>query len=81
MRHRLKLLRLLFFSSLLLCLWLGQGFTTARSLAHSVNDSRSGAIGATEWLQHGLEHYQNGDVQGAIAHWQTALRLTTDRTS
>ena len=81
MRYRLKLLRLLFFSSLLLCLWLGQGFTTVRSLAHSVNDSRSGAIGATEWLQHGLEHYQNGDVQGAIDHWQTALRLTTDRAS
>ena len=81
MRHRLKLLRLLFFSSLLLCLWLGQGLTTARSLAHSVNDSRSGVIGATEWLQHGLEHYQDGDVQGAIDHWQTALRLTTDRAS
>ncbi|MBD2075717.1 CHAT domain-containing protein [Phormidium sp. FACHB-592] len=81
MRHRLKLLRLLFFSSLLLCLWLGRGFTTARSLAHGVNDSRSGATGATEWLQHGLEHYQNGDVQGAIDHWQTALRLTTDRAS
>ncbi|HEY9884417.1 MAG TPA: hypothetical protein V6C98_12485, partial [Thermosynechococcaceae cyanobacterium] len=81
MRYRLKLLRLLFFSSLLLCLWLGQGFTTARSLAHSVNDSTSGASGATEWLQHGLEHYHDGDVQGAIDHWQTALRLTSDRTS
>ena len=81
MRHRLNLLRLLFLSSLLLCLWLGPGLTTARALAHSLNDSRSGAIGATGWLQHGLERYHNGDVQGAIAHWQTVLSLTTDPAS
>ncbi|XHX78619.1 MAG: CHAT domain-containing protein [Stenomitos frigidus ULC029] len=76
MRYRPKLLRLLFFSSLLLCLWLGQGFTTARSLAQSMNDSQSTSSGVTEWLQQGLEHYQSGDVPGAIVHWQGALNLT-----
>lgn len=72
MHHRLKSLRLaLFFGSLVVCLWLSQSFDGKLFIPE-----RSNAADATQLTQQGWEQYQSGDLQGAIAQWETALSLT-----
>ena len=79
MHHRLNCLNLnclnvrrlaLFCVSLLLCLWLGQ----CHSSLLTVGSAK--AVDATQLTQQGLEQYQRGKVQEAIAQWEAALSLT-----
>lgn len=52
---------LLFLGSLLVCLW--------------VNPVQIATAQAPNAVQQGIKRFQSGDVQGAIAAWQTALKL------
>ncbi len=63
---------ILFLTSLTICLWLNHGLFNPLQLrwgevatAQSPNPS--------QLVQQGIERYKTGDVQGAIAFWQTAL--------
>ncbi|MBD2075655.1 CHAT domain-containing protein [Phormidium sp. FACHB-592] len=74
-RHRQfrvrRVLVVLFLSSLTICLWLnhlsftGQVTWGTAATAQSPNPS--------QLVQKGIEHYRTGDMQAAIAVWQTAL--------
>lgn len=55
------LFSLLFIASLLVSLWLGQGPALSQQSS------------ASQLVQQGVDRYQQGDVQGAIALWQSAL--------
>ncbi len=67
-----RFLGVLFLSSLTLCLWLGH-------LPSTIWQASFGSIviaqsaDASQLVQQGVERYQAGDFQGAIALWQTAL--------
>ncbi|XGV98486.1 MAG: CHAT domain-containing protein [Leptolyngbya sp. BL-A-14] len=69
--------RVLFFGSLVVCLCLGQWSFNGKGLVKRT----SIAAGAAQLTQQGWEQYQQGDVQGAIARWQTALTLTSAQPS
>ena len=74
-----RFLRALFLSTLTLCLWLGHASTNWQVIGDVVN-ARS--PDANQLVQQGVIRYQAGDVQGAIAQWQTALvtyRKTNNR--
>jgi CHAT domain-containing protein len=75
-RHRQfrvrRILVVLFLSSLIFCLWLDRvPFTTWQARWGTVATAQS--PNASVLVQQGIERYQTGDVQGAIASWQTAL--------
>jgi CHAT domain-containing protein len=75
-RHRQvrvrRVLVVLFLSSLTFCLWLDRiPFTPLQARWGTVATAQS--TNATQLVQQGIEHYQTGNVQGAIAAWQTAL--------
>lgn len=75
-RHRQvrvrRVLVALFLSSLTFCLWLNHvPFTPLQARWGTVATAQS--ANATQLVQQGIEHYQTGDIQGAIAAWQTAL--------
>jgi len=68
-----RVLVVLFLCSLTICLWLnhisftGTGQTTWGTAATAQSSN------ASQLVQQGIEHYRTGDVQDAIASWQTAL--------
>src|SRR5579883_3125626 len=65
----------LFLTSFVLCLWLGRV-----SLDTGLIRWGEAAIAEpdpTQLTQQGWDHYQRGDVRGAIDRWQTALQLTS----
>jgi tetratricopeptide (TPR) repeat protein len=67
-----RVLVVLFLSSLTFCLWLGHSpFTAWQARWPEVATAQS--PNATQLVQQGIEQYRAGDVQGAIASWQTAL--------
>ncbi len=75
-RHRRfrvrRVLVVLFLSSLTFCLGLNHvPFTPLQARWGTVAIAQSAS--ATQLVQQGIEHYQTGDVQSAIAAWQTAL--------
>jgi tetratricopeptide (TPR) repeat protein len=75
-RHRQfrvrRVLVVLFLSSLTFCLWLNHfPFTTLQATWGEVATAQS--PNASQFVQQGIERYKTGDVQGAIASWQTAL--------
>lgn len=75
-RHRQfrsrRILMVLFLSSLSVCLWLNHvPFTTMQARWEAVATAQS--PNASQLTQQGIQHYQAGDVQGAITTWQTAL--------
>lgn len=75
-----RLLGVLFLSSLTLCLWLGHlPLTIERAGLGEVATAQ--APDAKPLVQQGLERYQNGDFQGAIQSWQTALNTYPDPNS
>lgn len=75
-RHRQfrvrRVLVVLFLSSLTFCLWLNHvPFTALQARWGEVATAQS--PDTTQLVQQGIEQYKTGDVQGAIASWQTAL--------
>lgn len=75
-RHRQfrvrRLLVVLFLSSLTFCLWLDRvPFTAWQATWGTVATAQS--ANTTQLVQQGIQQYKTGDVQGAIASWQTAL--------
>jgi CHAT domain-containing protein len=75
-RHRQfrvrRVLVVLFLSSLTFCLWPNHvPFTTLQARWPEVATAQS--PNASLLVQQGIERYKTGDVQGAIASWQTAL--------
>jgi CHAT domain-containing protein len=70
-------------SSLTICLWLNHvPFTTLQARWGTVATAQS--LNTSKLIQQGIERYKAGDVQGAIASWQTALtayQSTNDRTN
>jgi tetratricopeptide (TPR) repeat protein len=75
-RHRQfrvrRVLVVLFLSSLTFCLWPNHvPFTTLQTRWGEVATAQS--PNTTQLVQQGIERYKTGDVQGAIASWQTAL--------
>lgn len=75
-RHRQlrirRVLVVLFLSSLTFCLWLNHfSFTALQARWGEVATAQS--PNASQLVQQGIEQYRAGDVQGAIASWQTAL--------
>jgi CHAT domain-containing protein len=75
-RHRQfrvrRVLVVLFLSSLTFCLWLDRvPFTAWQASWGTVATAQS--PNASVLVQQGIERYRAGDVQGAIAAWQTAL--------
>jgi CHAT domain-containing protein/tetratricopeptide (TPR) repeat protein len=75
-RHRQfrvrRVLVVLFLSSLTFCLWPNHvPFTTLQTRWGEVATAQS--PNASLLVQQGIERYKTGDVQGAIASWQTAL--------
>ncbi|MBD1933716.1 MULTISPECIES: CHAT domain-containing protein [Cyanophyceae] len=75
-RHRQfrvrRVLVVLFLSSLTFCLWLNHvPFTALQATWGEVATAQSS--NASQLVQQGIEQYKTGDVQGAIASWQTAL--------
>lgn len=75
-RHRQfrvrRVLVVLFLSSLTFCLWLdGVPFTAWQARWGTVATAQS--PNASLLVQQGIERYKTGDVQEAIASWQTAL--------
>ena len=75
-RHRQfrvrRVLVVLFLSSLTFCLWLEHvPFTALQARWGEVATAQS--PNASLLVQQGIERYKTGDVQGAIASWQTAL--------
>jgi CHAT domain-containing protein/tetratricopeptide (TPR) repeat protein len=75
-RHRQfrvrRVLVVLFLSSLTINLWLNHvPFTTLQARWGEVATAQS--PNTTQLVQQGIERYKTGDVQGAIASWQTAL--------
>jgi CHAT domain-containing protein len=76
--HRLWVV--LFLTTLILCLGLGHSpFSMAQVRQVEMATDRTSA--PTQLVQQGLEHYQIGDVQGAIQLWQTALSADRERNS
>ena len=78
MHYRLKALHLrLFLSSLIVCLCLGQPPCDGNPCDSNFFTPKSAkAVDATQLTRQGWEQYQSGDVQSAIAQWETALSLT-----
>jgi len=84
-RHRQfrvhRVLVVLFLSSLTICLWLNHvPFTALQGRWGTVATAQS--PNTSQLIQQGIERYKAGDVQGAIASWQTALtayQSTNDR--
>ena len=75
-RHRQfrvrRILVVLFLSSVTFCLWLNHSpFTAWQARWGEVTSAQS--PNASLLVQQGIERYKTGDVQGAIASWQTAL--------
>jgi CHAT domain-containing protein len=75
-RHRQfrvrRVLVVLFLSSLTFCLWLNHSpFTAWQARWGTVATAQS--LDPSQLVQQGIEQYRAGDVQGAIASWQTAL--------
>lgn len=75
-RHRQFRVRcflvVLFLSSFTLCLWLNHvPFTPLQARWPEVATAQSPNI--NQLVQQGIEQYRAGDLQGAIASWQTAL--------
>ncbi len=75
-RHRQfrvrRILVVLFLSSLTFCLWLNHSpFTALQPRWGIVATAQS--PNASLLVQQGIERYRTGDVQRAIASWQTAL--------
>ena len=75
-RHRQcrvrRVLVVLFLSSLIFCLWLNHvPFTALQARWGEVATAQF--PNTTQLVQQGIEQYKTGDVQGAIASWQTAL--------
>lgn len=62
-------LGVLFFSSLILCLWFGHIQQSALNAQPSPPPTS-----AAQLVQQGVEHYQSGNYKTAIEQWQTALR-------
>jgi tetratricopeptide (TPR) repeat protein len=75
-RHRQfrvrRFLVVLFLSSLTFCLWLNHVPFTTRQ-ARWVTLATAQSPNTSQLIQQGIEQYKAGDVQGAIASWQTAL--------
>lgn len=84
-RHRRFCVRhvlvILFLTSLTICLWLNHvPFNPLQLRWGEVATAQS--ANASQLVQQGIERYKTGDVQGAIASWQTALtayQSTNDR--
>jgi tetratricopeptide (TPR) repeat protein len=72
-----RFLGILFLGSLTLCLWLGQLPSTLRQ-AELGSRATAQAETPSQLVQQGVERYQAGDYQNAIAHWQEALKTYTD---
>ena len=76
-RHRQFCLRrilvVLFLSSLTFCLWLNHSPFTARQ-ARWGTVATAQSPNASLLVQQGIEQYRAGEVQSAIASWQSALR-------
>jgi tetratricopeptide (TPR) repeat protein len=75
-RHRQfrvrRFLVVLFLSSLTFCLWLNHfPFSALQARWGTLATAQSPNI--SQLIQQGIERYKAGDVQGAIASWQTAL--------
>lgn len=75
-RHRQfcvrRVLVVLFLSSLTVCLWLNHfPFTALQAGWGEVATAQS--PDTSQLVQQGIKRYKTGDVQGAIASWQTAL--------
>ena len=66
-------LGILFVLSLTLCLWLGQPYSSVLRA-----ESKAQSPEASQLVQQGVEQYQAGNFQAAIAHWQTALTIYQD---
>jgi CHAT domain-containing protein len=67
-----RVLLVLFLSSLTFCLWLNHvPLPTLQARWGEVATAQS--LHANQLVQQGIERYKTGDVQGAIASWQTAL--------
>jgi len=84
-RHRQfrvrRILVVLFLSSLTICLWLNHVPLTALQ-ARWGTLATAQPPNTSQLVQQGIERYKTGDVQGAIASWQTALtayQSTNDR--
>lgn len=75
-----RFLVILFLSSLTICLWLNHFPFTMQARWGEVATAQS--ANTSQLVQQGIERYKTGDVQGAIASWQTALtayQSTNDR--
>ena len=74
---------ILFLTSLTICLWLNHvTFNPLQLRWGEVATAQS--ANPSQLVQQGIERYKTGDVQGAIASWQTALtayQSTNDRTN
>ena len=68
-----RLLSILFLISLTFCLWLGHPSNVVRLEVASAQSSE-----ASQLVQQGVELYQDGNFRGAIAEWQTALKIYQD---
>lgn len=67
-----RFLGVLFLVSFTVCLWLGQVSFQAKPL--NVGQAVTAQTPNPDQLvQQGIDRYQIGDIQSAIAHWQTAL--------
>jgi len=63
---------ILFLTTLTICLWLNHvSFNPLQLRWGEVANAQS--ANASQLVQQGIERYKTGDVQGAIASWQTAL--------
>jgi CHAT domain-containing protein/tetratricopeptide (TPR) repeat protein len=76
-----NVLVILFLTSFTICLWLNHvPFNSLQLRWGEVATAQS--VNASQLLQQGIERYKTGDIQGAIASWQTALtayQSTNDR--
>jgi CHAT domain-containing protein len=76
-----NVLVILFLTSFTICLWLNHvPFNSLQLRWGEVATAQS--VNASQLVQQGIERYKTGDVQGAIAFWQTALtayQSTNDR--
>lgn len=68
-----RLLGVLFLISLNLCLWLGQNSSVGIGYWDQEIAETTQAASANQLVQRGVERYQAGDYQNAIALWDTAL--------
>lgn len=71
-------LHILFLSSLTLCLWLGQAPSQIFQIAifgSPIGSTTAQALDADQLVAQGVEQYQAGEFQTAIATWQSALDL------